>query len=72
MILAATARPPAPKIAITRIFLLVDICRLRKMRVMAILGAGGLAVAASIIRLVLIVFTGQSKDADSESMAMAR
>ncbi|KAJ6187794.1 hypothetical protein N7519_002702 [Penicillium mononematosum] len=34
----------------------------RKMRVMAILGAGGLAVAASIIRLVLIVFTGQSKD----------
>jgi hypothetical protein len=34
----------------------------RKMRVMAILGAGGLAVAASIIRLILIVFTGQSKD----------
>lgn len=34
----------------------------RKMRVMAILGAGGLAVAASIIRLALIVITGQSKD----------
>ncbi|CAG8007960.1 unnamed protein product [Penicillium salamii] len=34
----------------------------RKMRVMGILGAGGLAVAASIIRLALIVVTGQSKD----------
>jgi hypothetical protein len=34
----------------------------RKMRVMCILGAGGLAVAASIIRLALIVVTGQSKD----------
>jgi hypothetical protein len=34
----------------------------RKMRVMGILGAGGLAVAASIIRLALIVATGQSKD----------
>ncbi|KAJ5384451.1 hypothetical protein N7517_002362 [Penicillium concentricum] len=34
----------------------------KKMRVMAILGAGGLAVAASIIRLALIVITGQSKD----------
>jgi hypothetical protein len=35
----------------------------RKMRVMGILGAGGLAVASSIIRLALIVVTGQSKDA---------
>lgn len=35
----------------------------KKMRVIAILGAGGLAVAASIIRLILIVLTGQSKDA---------
>jgi hypothetical protein len=34
----------------------------KKMRVMGILGAGGLAVAASIIRLALIVVTGQSKD----------
>ncbi|KAJ5551094.1 hypothetical protein N7535_000964 [Penicillium sp. DV-2018c] len=34
----------------------------RKLRVMGILGAGGLAVAASIIRLALIVATGQSKD----------
>ncbi|KAG2412874.1 hypothetical protein HFD88_010431 [Aspergillus terreus] len=34
----------------------------KKMRVMAILGAGGLACASSIIRLVLIVFTGQSSD----------
>jgi hypothetical protein len=34
----------------------------RKMRVMAILGAGGLAVASSIIRLALIVVTGQSTD----------
>ncbi|GLI78203.1 hypothetical protein PoHVEF18_006510 [Penicillium ochrochloron] len=35
----------------------------KKTRVIAILGAGGLAVAASIIRLILIVLTGQSKDA---------
>lgn len=35
----------------------------RKMRVMSILGAGGLAVASSIIRLALIVLTGSSKDA---------
>lgn len=35
----------------------------KKMRVVAILGAGGMAVAASIIRLILIVLTGQSKDA---------
>lgn len=34
----------------------------KKLRVMGILGAGGLAVAASIIRLALIVITGQSKD----------
>lgn len=34
----------------------------KKLRVMALLGAGGLAVAASIIRLALIVATGQSKD----------
>jgi hypothetical protein len=34
----------------------------KKMRVIAILGAGGLACASSIIRLVLIVFTGQSAD----------
>ncbi|GAB1202339.1 hypothetical protein APSETT445_000951 [Aspergillus pseudonomiae] len=34
----------------------------KKMRVMGILGAGGLAVASSIIRLILIVYTGQSKD----------
>lgn len=34
----------------------------KKLRVMGILGAGGLAVAASIIRLILIVLTGQSKD----------
>ncbi|KAJ5748824.1 uncharacterized protein N7511_010520 [Penicillium nucicola] len=35
----------------------------RKMRVMGILGAGGVAVASSIIRLALIVATGQSADA---------
>jgi hypothetical protein len=35
----------------------------KKMRVMCILGAGGLACASSIIRLVLIVLIGQSKDA---------
>ncbi|KAJ5166658.1 uncharacterized protein N7482_005439 [Penicillium canariense] len=35
----------------------------KKIRVIAILGAGGLAVAASIIRLILIILTGQSKDA---------
>ncbi|KAF7594033.1 hypothetical protein BBP40_010311 [Aspergillus hancockii] len=35
----------------------------KKMRVMGILGAGGLACASSIIRLILIIFTGQSKDA---------
>lgn len=35
----------------------------KKIRVIAILGAGGMAVASSIIRLVLIVLTGQSKDA---------
>ncbi|KAJ5188728.1 hypothetical protein N7491_005048 [Penicillium cf. griseofulvum] len=34
----------------------------RNMRVMGILGAGGLAVAASIIRQAFIVITGQSKD----------
>ncbi|KAE8367630.1 hypothetical protein BDV27DRAFT_123625 [Aspergillus caelatus] len=34
----------------------------KKMRVMGILGAGGLAVASSIIRLILIVYTGQSED----------
>ncbi|KAE8384791.1 hypothetical protein BDV23DRAFT_191323 [Aspergillus alliaceus] len=34
----------------------------KKMRVMGILGAGGLACASSIIRLILIVYTGQSKD----------
>ncbi|KAJ5209023.1 hypothetical protein N7449_003402, partial [Penicillium cf. viridicatum] len=42
--------------------LTLQISTKRKMRVMAILGAGGLAVAASIIRLALIVITGQSKD----------
>ncbi|KAJ5465299.1 uncharacterized protein N7458_000985 [Penicillium daleae] len=41
----------------------LQISKKKKMRVIAILGAGGLAVAASIIRLVLIVLTGQSKDA---------
>ncbi|KAE8154256.1 hypothetical protein BDV25DRAFT_126721 [Aspergillus avenaceus] len=35
----------------------------KKMRVMGILGAGGLACASSIIRLVLIIYTGQSADA---------
>lgn len=34
----------------------------RKMRVIAILGAGGLAVASSIIRLILIAITAKSKD----------
>ncbi|GMG09538.1 unnamed protein product [Aspergillus oryzae var. brunneus] len=34
----------------------------KKMRVMGILGAGGLAVASSIIRLILIAYTGQSED----------
>lgn len=34
----------------------------KKMRVIAILGAGGLAVASSIIRLTLIVITAKSKD----------
>jgi hypothetical protein len=34
----------------------------KKIRVAAVLGAGGLAVLASIIRLVLIIVTGQSKD----------
>ncbi|KAJ5149076.1 hypothetical protein N7448_000654 [Penicillium atrosanguineum] len=35
----------------------------KKMRVIGLLGAGGLAVTASVIRLALIVTTGQSKDA---------
>lgn len=35
----------------------------KKMRVVGLLGAGGLAVTASVIRLVLIITTGQSKDA---------
>ena len=34
----------------------------KKMRVMAILGAGGLAFVSSIVRLVLIVLTGSSPD----------
>ncbi|QQK41040.1 integral membrane protein [Penicillium digitatum] len=34
----------------------------KRMRVMVILGAGGLAVTASIVRLALIVMTGQSAD----------
>lgn len=34
----------------------------RKMRVMGILGAGGLAVACSIVRLALIEISGQSPD----------
>jgi len=34
----------------------------KKLRVMGLLGAGGLAVTASVIRLALIVTTGQSKD----------
>ncbi|CAI7604488.1 unnamed protein product [Penicillium manginii] len=34
----------------------------KKMRVIAILGAGGLAVASSIIRLILIAITAKSKD----------
>ncbi|KAI2689365.1 hypothetical protein LCP963914a_2454 [Penicillium roqueforti] len=42
--------------------LTLQISTKRKMRVMGILGAGGLAVAASIIRLALIVVTGQSMD----------
>lgn len=37
--------------------------RRKKLRVVGLLGAGGMAVAASIIRLALIVTTGQSKDA---------
>ncbi|OJJ01988.1 hypothetical protein ASPVEDRAFT_41515 [Aspergillus versicolor CBS 583.65] len=35
----------------------------KKMRVMGMLGAGGLACASSVIRLVLIQLTGNSKDA---------
>jgi hypothetical protein len=34
----------------------------KKIRVAAVLGAGGFAVLASIIRLVLIIVTGESKD----------
>jgi hypothetical protein len=34
----------------------------KKIRVIALLGAGGLAVTSSVIRLALIVTTGQSKD----------
>jgi hypothetical protein len=34
----------------------------KKLRVMGILGAGGLACASSIVRLILILKTGQSKD----------
>lgn len=34
----------------------------KKVRVMCLLGAGGLAVASSIVRLALIVTTGHSKD----------
>lgn len=34
----------------------------KKMRVMAILGAGGVACAFSVIRLVLILINGQSND----------
>lgn len=41
----------------------LQMSRKKKMRVIAILGAGGLAVASSIIRLILIILTGQSKDA---------
>lgn len=37
--------------------------RQKKMRVMGMLGAGGLACASSVIRLVLIELTGKSKDA---------
>lgn len=37
--------------------------RKKKMRVMGMLGAGGLACASSVIRLVLIELTGKSKDA---------
>jgi hypothetical protein len=34
----------------------------KKIRVIGLLGAGGLAVTSSVIRLALIVTTGQSKD----------
>jgi hypothetical protein len=34
----------------------------KKLRVMGILGAGGLACASSVVRLILILKTGQSKD----------
>lgn len=34
----------------------------KKLRVMVVLGAGGLACASSIVRLILIILTGQSKD----------
>lgn len=34
----------------------------KKVRVMGILGAGGLACASSVVRLILILKTGQSKD----------
>lgn len=34
----------------------------KKMRVMVVLGAGGLACASSIVRLILIILTGQSQD----------
>lgn len=34
----------------------------KKIRVMGILGAGGLACASSVVRLILILKTGQSKD----------
>lgn len=34
----------------------------KKLRVMVVLGAGGLACASSIVRLILIILTGQSQD----------
>lgn len=34
----------------------------KKMRVVGLMGAGGLAVLASVIRLILIILTSQSKD----------
>ncbi|KAL4744476.1 hypothetical protein BDW72DRAFT_188412 [Aspergillus terricola var. indicus] len=41
----------------------LQMSRKKKMRVIGILGAGGLACASSVIRLILIQLTGKSKDA---------
>lgn len=40
----------------------LQMAKKKKMRVVALMGAGGLAVLASVIRLILIILTSESKD----------